>query len=102
MTSFNKILVDLDPTKEEQPALERGLYLAKQYGASLTLFLVTYNRGLVSNLFFDSEQLEAAKRGYLNSKRKWVQTYLSTAHEQGVEADIDLVWAKPIYSSRKL
>ena len=71
MTSFNKILVDLDPTKEEQPALERGLYLAKQYGASLTLFLVTYNRGLVSNLFFDSEQLEAAKRGYLNSKRKW-------------------------------
>ena len=99
MTSIRKILVDLDPTKEEQPALQRGIYLATRYGASLTLFLVAYNRGLVSNLFFNSEQLEAAKQGYLNSKKRWVETYLKSAIDADIEADIDIVWAKPIYEA---
>lgn len=99
MSSIKKILVDLDPTKEEQPALQRGIYLAKQYGASLTLFLVVYNRGLVSNLFFNSEQLDAAKQGYINSKKRWVNTYLESAISEGVNADIDIAWAKPIYEA---
>jgi universal stress protein E len=99
MNSIKKILVDLDPTKEDQPALQRGIYLAKQYGASLTLFLVVYNRGLVSNLFFSSEQLNAAKQGFINSKKRWVNTYLESAISAGVNADIDIVWAKPIYEA---
>ncbi len=99
MNEINKILVDLDPTQTQQPALKRGIYLAKQFDATLTLFLVVYNRGLVSNLFFDSEQLEAAKKGYVNSQKKWVESFLSEAVEQGVKVDIDVVWAKPIYEA---
>ncbi len=99
MTSIKKILVDLDPTREEQPALDRGIYLAKQYGASVTLFLAAYNRSLVSNIFFDSEQLDAAKQGYLNSKKRWMETYLESAIQEDVEADIDIVWAKPVYEA---
>ncbi len=99
MTSIKKILVDLEPSKEEQPALQRGIYLAKQYGASLTLFTVVYNRGLVSNLFFNSEQLEAAKTGFINSQKRWMETYLENVTEAGVKADIDIVWAKPIYEA---
>lgn len=99
MTSIKKILVDLDPTKEAQPALQRGIYLAKQYGASITLFMVVYNRGLVSNLFFNSEQLEAAKKGFINSQRRWAETYITEAIEADVQADIDIVWAKPIYEA---
>jgi len=99
MTTVKKILVDLDPTREDQPALDRAIYLAKKLGASVTLFLVTYNRGLISNLFFDSEQLEAAKKGFLNSRKKWVNSYLSAAADEGISADIDVVWAKPIYQA---
>ena len=99
MSSIKKILVDLDPTRESQPALDRGIYLAKELNATLTLFLVTYNRGLVSNLFFNSEQLEAAKKGYLNSQKKWIDSYLSDAVNQGVKVDVDVVWAKPIYEA---
>jgi len=99
MASVKKILVDLDPTKEEQPALQRAIYLAKQYDASITLFLVVYNRGLVSNLFFDSERLESAKQGFMNTKKRWVDTYLKSATDEGVQADCDIVWAKPIYEA---
>jgi len=102
MTAIKKILVDLDPTKEEQPALKRGIYLAQKYRAKLTLFLVAYNRGLVSNLFFDSEQLEAAKQGFMNSQRRWLQTYQQSATDADVESEIDIVWAKPIYEAINL
>ncbi len=97
MTLIKKILVVLDPTRDEQPALQKGIYLAKQYDAKITLFLVAYNRGLVSNLFFDSEQLVAAKQGYINTHKRWMETYLQTAKKAGVDADIDIVWGKPIY-----
>lgn len=99
MSKIRKILVDLDPTRELQPALDRAIYLAKEFDAALTLFLVAYNRGLISNLFFNSEQLEAAKQGYLNSQKKWVDSYLSDAVNQGVKVDVDVVWAKPIYEA---
>lgn len=99
MTSIKKILVDLDPTKDKQPALNRGIYLAKQFNATITLFLATYNRGLVSNLFFDSEQFESAKQGYLNSQKKWVASYANEVSKENVEVDIDIVWAKPIYEA---
>lgn len=99
MTSIKKILVDLDPTKEEQPALNRGIFMAKKLGASITLFLATYNRGLVSNLFFNSEELEAAKKGFLKTQAKWVNEYLKQVKDAKLEVDIDIVWAKPIYEA---
>jgi universal stress protein E len=99
MTSIKKILVDLDPNREKQPALTRAIYLAKEFDATLTLFLVVYNRGLISNLFFDSEQLESAKKGYINSQKKWVDSYLNEVVDQGVKVDIDIVWAKPVYEA---
>ena len=97
MTSIKKILVDIDPTKSYQPALTRGIYLAQQYGASLSLFLVVYNRRLVANRFFDPEQLEAAKNGYANTKRKFMEEQMKLATDAGICADYDIVWGKPIY-----
>jgi len=97
MSSFKKILVILDPTKDKQPALQKGIYLAKQFSAEITLFLVAYNRSIVSNLFFDSEQLESAKKGFINTHKRWVNSYLEQAKEEGVLADTDIIWGKPIY-----
>jgi len=99
MTSIKKILVDIDPTKDAQPALTRGIYLAKQYEASLTLFLVVYNRRLLASRFLNPEQLKAAKKGYINTQRKWVEQQAKLASDAGVEVDYDIVWGKPIYES---
>ena len=77
MHSINKILVCLDPNRDEQPALKRALYLAKQFDASIELLLVVYNRALLTNLFFNSDELEAAKAGYINAQKRWVESYLN-------------------------
>lgn len=99
MQSISKILVCLDPNRDEQPAFERALYLAKAYDASIELLLVTYNRGLVTNLFFNSNELEAAKQGYVNSQKRWVESYLDRAEDANIKRTYTVVWHKPLYEA---
>ncbi len=99
MQSINKILVCLDPVQDKQPALEKAIYLAKAYNADIELFLVVYNRGLISNLFFNSDELDAAKQGYVNTQKRWVDSYLSSVTDAGLQCRIDVVWHKPLYEA---
>ena len=67
---IKRILVDMDPMSEEQPALTRAITLAKQFDASIELFLVVYNSSLMVEWFFDNEQLEKVKLAYLKTKQE--------------------------------
>ena len=99
MQTLNKILVCLDPNRDEQPALDRALYLAKKFDASIELLLVVYNRALLTNLFFNSEQLESAKSGYINSQKRWVETYLNDPRYADVKRTYEVIWHKPLYEA---
>lgn len=99
METIEKILVCLDPDREEQPALKKAVYLAKHYQARIELFLAVYNRGLVGNLFFNSEQFEAAKKGFLNSQKRWIESYQDEVIKAGLDCDFDVVWHKPLYEA---
>ncbi|TQV77428.1 hypothetical protein FLL45_05650 [Aliikangiella marina] len=99
MESINKILVVMDPNREDQPALEKALYLSKVYDASVELLLVVYNRGLLTNLFFNSDELEAAKQGYINSQRRWVESFLSDTDDASIKRTVNVVWHKPLYEA---
>ena len=99
MLSINKILVCLDPNREEQPALDRAMYLAKKFDASIELLLVVYNRALLTNLFFNSEQLDAAKEGYMNSQKRWIESYLNDSRYAALKPTYHVVWHKPLYEA---
>ncbi|WP_196138108.1 universal stress protein [Aliikangiella sp. G2MR2-5] len=99
MQSLDRILVCLDPDREEQPALAKAIYLAKEFDSHIELFLAVYNRGLVSNLFFSSEEFEAAKQGFINSQKRWLTTYQEEVAKEGIGCDIDIVWHKPLYEA---
>ncbi len=99
MKSIKKILVCLDPTREEQPAIDKAIYLAKSYGASIELFLVVYNRSLIANNFFDALSLKRAKLGYINSQKRWAETYVAQIVNEKISCNIDVVWHKPIYEA---
>jgi universal stress protein E len=99
MQSIKKILVCLDPKQDQQPALKKAIYLAKLYQADIELFLVVYSRGLIGNHFFNSEQFEAAKTGYVNSQKRWVDSYLSSVTDAGLQCKVEVVWHKPLYEA---
>ncbi len=93
------ILVCLDPDREEQPALKRGIYLAKAFNANIELVLVVYNRAIYTNHLFSKEQLNTAQQGYIQSQKRWVKTYQQEVIEQGISCELDVVWHKPVYEA---
>lgn len=97
MLKTKRILVDMDPTREEQPALQKAIYLASQLDASIELFLSTHNSSVTSNWFLDQEQLNAAKQAYLDKERRWLKSYAAEVQALGIEVNIEAVWGQPLY-----
>ncbi len=91
------ILVDMDPTKDEQPALQKGIMLARQFGASIELFLADYHSGLVTNWLWNEAQTEKAKKAYIASKQRWLDSYLAMVTDEKLSVSTDVRWHKPVY-----
>jgi len=94
---INHILVDMDPTRDEQPALTKAIMLAQKFDASIELFLVEHQSALVINSFLDNDHLQKAIQGYLKSKQRWLDTYISEVVDAKIAVSTDVCWHKPIY-----
>ena len=94
---INHILVDMDPTKKEQPALSRAIGLAKKFNASIELLLIVYNSGLMSQWFIDDERLERIKQSYIASHKLWLDNYIKQVIHARIPVTIDVRWHTPIY-----
>ncbi|MCO7223414.1 universal stress protein [Pleionea sp. CnH1-48] len=90
------ILVDIDPTKDSQPALTKAIALAKAYDASIELLLVAHEEGFLSQVFLGEEQRELARLHYMETKRKWLNVYLDLVDSVDVDVSYDVVWNKSI------
>ena len=97
--NINHILVDMDPTQSQQPALKKAITLAKYFDASIELFLVDYHSGLVANWFYKESILEELKINFLASKRRWLDTYINEVLDIGLTVSTDVRWHKPIYEA---
>ena len=95
--NIKHILVDMDPTNDQQPALTRAISIAKRFNATIELFLVVYNSSLMVQWFYDEEQLEKVKQEYLKSKQRWLDTFVSQVVDAKVPVTADVQWHKPIY-----
>jgi universal stress protein E len=93
------ILVDIDPTTDEQPALNRAVQLAKISGASIELFLVVHQSAIVFNTFLDENQLKKAKQSYIKSKQRWLNTYVDDLAKADIQVSSDVCWHTPVYEA---
>ena len=96
MVANNKILVDVDPTADTHPAVERAIWLAKAYGADLELFICEYDPYLAGDRFSDSTGLQKARDSLLKERRNRLEKLAATAEDAGVSATVDVVWDHPI------
>lgn len=95
--NIKHILVDIDPTKNKQPALSKAIDLAVKFDAGIELLLVDYNGALASKWMFDEQQFENAKAGYLNHKQRWLRSYVDDVVDQNVPVSVDVVWNKSVF-----
>ena len=95
MTKVSKILVAVDPTAEDQPAVARGAWLAEHFDASLELFICDYDQYLSGERFFDTEALAKARDHIIESDRRRLEALLDTV-DSNISVAIDARWDHPL------
>jgi universal stress protein E len=96
MSDNKSILVIIDPTAEQQPALERSAWLAAQLGASLELLICDYDQHLSGGRFFPSDALEGAQRELLKMHELRLESLAAPLREQGLTVGVDARWEHPL------
>lgn len=91
------ILVVIDPTTKDQPALARAAWLAEKLDFGLELFICDYDQYLAGERFFDSKALKKARAGLLERHRKRLEKLAAPLRERGIDVSVDAVWDHPLH-----
>ena len=96
MSANKSILVVIDPTADQQPALERAAWLAGRLGASLDLLICDYDQHLSGGRFFSSDAMEGAQRELLKMHERRLEALAAPLREQGLTVGVDARWEHPL------
>jgi universal stress protein E len=96
MKQISKILVVVDPTAKAQPAVDRGIWLAQQFGAAVELFVCDYDQYLAGERFFDSTALAKARKHVLERHKSELSKMAKNLEPSGVKISVDARWDHPL------
>jgi universal stress protein E len=96
MKDTQRILVVVDPTAEEQPAVQRGAWLARRLGAGLELFICHYDPYLSGERFFDSPGLKKARREVMDAMLARLARLAEPLAGEGLAVTTDAAWDTPL------
>lgn len=87
----------IDPTCDEQPAMQRAAWMAEQAGADLELFICYYNEYLSGDRLFDAPSLEKAREEIIAGHQKRLQALAAPLREKGINVTTNAVWDHPLH-----
>ncbi len=94
--NLHNLLVVVDPSSDEQPALTRAQWIAERSGASVELLLCDFNPALDGGLFFDSHSLQRARDLYLDERVTWLEQLSMPLQQAGIRTQVEAQWGKPL------
>lgn len=97
MEKIERIMCVIDPTVDEQFALQRASWLAGQTGAELELFICYYNEYLSGDRFFDSRSLAKARAEVIEGYEKKLGKIAAPLRKKGISVSTCAVWDHPLY-----
>lgn len=97
MRSLSRILAVVDPTADQQPAMQRAARLARATGASLELLICYYNEYLVGDRLFDSYSLHQARDEVLEGFVQTLELLAEPLREGGLEVTCTALWHHPAH-----
>jgi universal stress protein E len=100
MEEINRILVvldpHLDPTPKAQPAIAKGLELAKASGAELHLTLTQYDQHIAGSRMGSPQDAEAAREQFVDTWQGWLDGIAESLDHTGCKlVETDLHWDHP-------
>ena len=93
MTQFNKLFVVYDPTREEQPALQRAAAIARENTASLYVFACIYSDTAKS----DEPAAEVAR--LIEEQRVMLAQAVAPISSEGLKVSVEVEWDKDWYQA---
>ncbi len=87
----------IDPTTDDQPAMRRAAWLAKNVGAELELFVSCYYEYLSGGRFFDSRSLQKARREVIAGHQKDLEKLAGPLRSSGLTVRTTAIWDHPLY-----
>lgn len=97
MREIKRILVVIDPTVEEQPALNRAAWLAGQTGSELELLVCYYNEYLSGQRLFDSPSLANARAEVMEREKDRLDALAKPLVDSGLTVSTTSIWDHPLY-----
>lgn len=97
MQTISKVLSVVDPTADDQPAMGRAAWLAKQTGAELELLVCYYNEYLSGDRLFDSPSLEKARDEVIANQENHLEGLAEPIRQTGVVVTTTAAWDHPLY-----
>lgn len=97
MRNISKILCVIDPTTDEQPALDHAAWLARYVGAELELFICYYNEYMSGDRLFDSPALQEARAEVITGYRKHLEAFAEPLRQSGLVVQTEAAWDHPLY-----
>ncbi len=92
MSVFSKVLVVLDPTDQQQKALNRALELARKQPCTLTAFLSVYDFSYEMTTMLSGDERESMRQAVIHDRELWVSELISDARNQGITIELKVVW----------
>jgi len=85
---YKNILVVVDPTTEHQPSLDRAAYLARSYGAKISLILCIYDLSYEMTSMLSSEEREAMRQGVISQQQLWVNQLIEKYGDLEIQSTV--------------
>ncbi|WP_448212113.1 universal stress protein UspE [Colwellia sp. MEBiC06753] len=92
METYQKILVVIDPTTEDQKALSRAIELGSKTGASITAFLSIFDFSYEMTTMLSSDERDAMRQTVINDRKVWIEEQIKSLNAQQNNITIDVVW----------
>ncbi|MGB1198311.1 MAG: universal stress protein UspE [Thalassotalea sp.] len=92
MEKYKKILTVIDPTTEDQKALERAIELASKTNATITAYLSIYDFSYEMTTMLSSEEREAMRMSVIKDRELWLSEKIASLAHTGLLIDSKVIW----------
>jgi len=92
MANYQNMLVVIDPSQDDQPALRRAVYLHHRIGGKIKAFLPIYDFSYEMTTLLSPDERTSMRKGVISQRTAWVKEQAHYYLEAGVPIEIKVVW----------
>lgn len=92
MAGYQNILVAIDPNQDDQPALQRAVYLVKRNGGQIKAFFSIYDLSYEMTTLLSVHERQAMQTSVIKQREIWIKAKCQPYLDQNISIEIKVIW----------